>query len=65
MIRARELRGLAVVDVDAATKVGKIEEVSLAADYHRIAGFLVAVGQSVLGKGFVSGAAGILRLRDH
>ncbi|MBV9468595.1 MAG: PRC-barrel domain-containing protein, partial [Abitibacteriaceae bacterium] len=51
MIRARALRGLAVVDVGAAQKMGQIEEVFLTPDYHRVAGFLVSQGQSLLGKG--------------
>lgn len=51
MIRARALRGLAVVDVGAAQKIGQIEEVFLTSDYHRVAGFLVSQGQSLLNKG--------------
>ena len=49
MIRATELGGRAVVDMDAAEKVGKVEKVILDPDARRIAGFQVAHGGSLLG----------------
>ena len=51
MIRASELGGKAVVDVDAAEKLGKIDRVVLDPDARRIAGFVVTKGSSLLGTG--------------
>ncbi len=51
MIRATELGGKAVVDVDAAEKLGKIDRVVLDPDARRIAGFAVVKGSSLLGTG--------------
>ena len=39
MIRATELGGRAVVDMDAAEKLGKIDKVILDPDGRRVAGF--------------------------
>jgi sporulation protein YlmC with PRC-barrel domain len=41
MIRARELAGRAVVDMDAAEKIGKVDGVILDPDACRVAGFIV------------------------
>ena len=51
MIRAKELGGRAVVDMDAAEKVGKIEKVILDPDARRVAGFTVAHGSSLISHG--------------
>lgn len=51
MIRATELGGRAVVDVDAAEKLGKIERVVLDPDSRRVAGFVVSRGSSLFNAG--------------
>jgi sporulation protein YlmC with PRC-barrel domain len=51
VIRASELGGKAVVDVDAAEKLGKVDRVVLDPDARRIAGFVVTKGSSLLGTG--------------
>src|SRR5215208_6218440 len=48
MIRARQLEGRAVVDIDAAEKLGKIDEIILDPDAARIAGFTVTRAESML-----------------
>ena len=47
MIRAKELGGRAVVDVDAAEKLGRIDRVVLDPDGRRVAGFVVGRGSSI------------------
>jgi uncharacterized protein YrrD len=49
-IRATELSGRAVVDLDAAEKVGSIHRIVLDPDQRQVAGFLVARGSSVSGQ---------------
>ena len=51
MIRATELGGRAVVDVDAAEKLGKIERVVLDPDARHVAGFVVSRGSSLFNAG--------------
>ncbi len=51
MIKGSELVGRAVVDMDAAEKLGKIKEVIVQQDGERVAGFVVARGENVLGSG--------------
>ncbi len=51
MIKGSELVGRAVVDMDAAEKLGKIKEVIVQQDGERVAGFVVAQGENVLGSG--------------
>ncbi len=51
MIKGSELVGRAVVDMDAAEKLGKIKEVIVQQDGERVAGFVVAHGENVLGSG--------------
>ncbi len=51
MIRATELGGRAVVDMDAAEKLGKIDKVILDPDGRRVAGFVVSRGSSLLSSG--------------
>lgn len=46
MIRATELAGRAVVDIDAAEKLGTIDKIILDPDGRRVAGFVVAKGGS-------------------
>ncbi|MDQ6700852.1 MAG: PRC-barrel domain-containing protein [Acidobacteriota bacterium] len=49
MIRASGLRGRAVVDMDAAEKMGHVEEVLLDPENSRVAGFILSQGQSLFG----------------
>lgn len=49
MIRATELGGRAVIDMDAAEKLGKVEKVILDPDARRVAGFVVSRGSSLFG----------------
>ena len=51
MIKGSKLVGRAVVDMDAAEKLGKIKEVIVQADGERVAGFVVAHAETVLGTG--------------
>lgn len=51
MIHAKELGGRAVVDVDAAEKLGQIDRIVLDTDGRRVAGFVVSRGGSVFGGG--------------
>ena len=51
MIKGSELVGRAVVDMDAAEKLGKIKEVIMQQDGERVAGFVVIRGENVLGSG--------------
>lgn len=51
MIKGSELVGRAVVDMDAAEKLGKIKEVIVQQDGERVAGFVVLHGENVLGSG--------------
>ena len=49
MIRATELGGRAVVDMDAAEKLGSIDKIILDPDARRVAGFVVSRGASLFG----------------
>src|ERR1051325_3466491 len=51
MMRASSLRGLAVVALEPAGKVGVVDEVVLDPDARRVAGLVVSRGPSVLGAG--------------
>lgn len=51
MIRARELHGRAVVDMDAAEKLGHIDELVLDPEGRRVAALVVSHGRSVVGGG--------------
>jgi sporulation protein YlmC with PRC-barrel domain len=51
MIRATELGGRAVVDMDAAEKVGRIEKVIIDPEARRVAGFTVAHGANLISGG--------------
>ncbi len=47
MIRAKELGGRAVVDVDAAEKLGRIDRIVLDPESRRVAGFVIARGSGI------------------
>ncbi len=47
MIRAKELGGRAVIDVDAAEKLGRIDRIVLDPESRRVAGFVVGRGSSI------------------
>jgi len=51
MIRAHELIGRAVVDMDAAEKLGNVKEILVSQNGERVAGFVVARGESIFGSG--------------
>jgi uncharacterized protein YrrD len=51
MIRGSQLVGRAVVDMDAANRLGKIKEIIVQRDGERVAGFIVAHGETVVGTG--------------
>jgi uncharacterized protein YrrD len=51
MIRANELVGRAVVDMDAAERLGHIKEIIVDREGHHVAGFVVARGESIFGGG--------------
>lgn len=51
MIRGSQLVGRAVVDMDAAERLGKVKEIIIQRDGERVAGFVVTRGESLLGGG--------------
>ena len=51
MIRASELIGRPVVDMEAATRIGKIKELILQRDGERVAGLIVSHGETIIGSG--------------
>jgi sporulation protein YlmC with PRC-barrel domain len=51
MIRASDLRGRAVVDLQSAVKLGEVDDVLLDTDGRRVAGLALAGGQPLLGGG--------------
>jgi uncharacterized protein YrrD len=51
MIRATELSGRAVVDVEAAEKIGRIDKIILDPEARRVAAFVVSNGSSFLHEG--------------
>jgi sporulation protein YlmC with PRC-barrel domain len=51
MLRLGELIGRAVVDMDAAEKVGEIDEIVLDPDQCMVAGLVLVHGKSILGSG--------------
>lgn len=51
MIHASELAGRAVVDLDAAEKLGKVDRIVLDPDARRVAGFILTKGSSLFGGG--------------
>jgi sporulation protein YlmC with PRC-barrel domain len=51
VIRATELSGRAVVDIDAAERLGRVDRIVLDPDARQVAGFVVSRGSSLLGGG--------------
>jgi uncharacterized protein YrrD len=51
MIRGSHLVGRTVVDMDAANRLGKIKEIIVQRDGERVAGFVVAHGETIVGTG--------------
>jgi sporulation protein YlmC with PRC-barrel domain len=51
VIRATELSGRAVVDIDAAERLGRVDRIVLDPDARQVAGFVVSRGSSMFGGG--------------
>ena len=51
MIKGSHLVGRSVVDMEAATRLGKIKEIIVQRDGERVAGFVVAHGETIVGTG--------------
>src|SRR5437764_12170152 len=51
MIKASHLVGRSVIDMEAAERLGKIKEIIVQRDGERVAGFVVAHGESIVGTG--------------
>ena len=51
MIKGSQLVGRSVVDMEAATRLGKIKEIIVRRDGERVAGFVVAHGETIVGTG--------------
>ena len=51
MIKASHLLGRAVIDMEAAERLGKIKEMILQRDGERVAGFIVVHGETIVGTG--------------
>jgi sporulation protein YlmC with PRC-barrel domain len=51
VIRATELAGRSVVDIDAAERLGRVDRIVLDPDARQVAGFVVSRGSSILGGG--------------
>ena len=51
MIKASQLLGRAVIDMEAAERLGKIKEIILQRDGERVAGFVVVRGETIVGTG--------------
>lgn len=51
MIKGSQLVGRPVVDMEAAERLGKIKEIIVQRDGERVAGFVVAHGESIVGTG--------------
>jgi len=51
MIKASQLSGRAVIDMEAAERLGKIKEIIVQRDGERIAGFIVVHGETIVGTG--------------
>src|SRR3954468_10517396 len=51
MIKGSDLVGRTVVDMEAATRLGKIKEIILQRDGERVAGFVVSQGETIVGTG--------------
>jgi uncharacterized protein YrrD len=51
MIKASQLVGRAVIDMEAAERLGRIKEIIVQRDGERLAGFIVAHGETLVGTG--------------
>jgi uncharacterized protein YrrD len=51
MIKGSQLIGRAVIDMEAAERLGKIKEIIVQRDGERVAGFIVAHGETIVGTG--------------
>jgi uncharacterized protein YrrD len=51
MIKGSQLVGRAVIDMEAAARLGKIKEIILQHDGERVAGFVVVHGETIVGTG--------------
>src|SRR5438270_13993932 len=51
MIKASHLLGRAVIDMEAAQRLGKIKEIIVERDGDRVAGFVVVHGETIIGSG--------------
>lgn len=51
MIKASHLVGRAVIDIEAAARLGKIKEIIVQRDGERVAGFVVVHGETIVGTG--------------
>ena len=51
MIKGTQLIGRAVIDMEAATRLGKIKEIIVQRDGERVGGFVVVHGETIIGTG--------------
>src|SRR5215472_6878638 len=51
MIKGSQLLGRAVIDMEAAERLGKIKEIIVQRDGERVAGFIVVHGETIVGSG--------------
>ena len=51
MIKGSQLVGRAVIDMEAAERLGKVKEILVQHDGERVAGFIVVHGQTIVGSG--------------
>ncbi len=51
MIKGRQLVGRAVIDMEAAERLGKIKEIIVQRDGERVAGFVIVHGETIVGSG--------------
>jgi uncharacterized protein YrrD len=51
MIKGRQLVGRAVIDMDAAERLGRIKEIIVQRDGERVAGFVIVHGETIVGTG--------------
>ena len=51
MIKGSQLVGRSVIDMEAAERLGKIREIIVQRDGERVAGFVVAQGETLVGGG--------------
>jgi len=55
MIKGSQLVGRAVIDMEAAERLGKIKEIIVQRDGERVAGFVIVHGETVVGTGGTGG----------